>query len=124
MTQDEQKRAVAAHVVPYVRDNMIVGLGTGSTSRHFVQLLAQRVRDERMSIVGVATSAVTAELATELGIEVRNIDEVDHIDLYVDGVDEISTDGAIIKGGGGALLREKIVAANSNQRMYIADASK
>jgi ribose 5-phosphate isomerase A len=123
-TLDEQKRSVAAHAVGFVRDHTIVGLGTGSTSRHFVQLLAQRVKDEHMSIIGVATSGATAELATQLGIVVKGIDEVEQMDLYVDGVDEIDIHGAIIKGGGGALLREKIVAANSNERVYIADGSK
>jgi ribose 5-phosphate isomerase A len=124
VNQDEQKKAVAAQAVRHVRDKMMLGLGTGSTSRHFIHLLAQRVQEERLSIAGVATSGATAELATQLGIEVRGIDEVQRIDLYVDGVDEISTGGAIIKGGGGALLREKIVAANSDQRVYIADNSK
>lgn len=126
MRQDleAEKKAVAARAVSYVRDHTIVGLGTGTTSRYFVELLADRVRGQGLSITAVATSGATAELATSLGLAVRSIDAVDHIDMYVDGVDEIAADGAIIKGGGGALLREKIVAANSNQRVYIADSSK
>jgi ribose 5-phosphate isomerase A len=124
MNQEEEKRAVAAHALRFVRDKIIVGLGTGTTSRHFVQLLAERVRDEGLSIGGVATSRTTAELARRLGLEVKAIDDVRRIDLYVDGVDEVSTSGAIIKGGGGALLGEKIVAVNSDERVYIADSSK
>lgn len=121
---DAEKKAVAAHAVRYVRDKTIVGLGSGSTSKHFVEALAQRVHAEHLSIAGVATSGVTAELAGRLGIEVKNMDDVERIDLYVDGVDEIATSGAITKGGGGALLREKLIAVNSDERVYIADSSK
>jgi ribose 5-phosphate isomerase A len=124
VNQEDEKLAVAAYALRFVRDKIVLGLGTGTTSRHFVQLLAERVRAEAWSIVGVATSLATAELARQLGLEVESIDDVERIDLYVDGADQISTSGAIVKGGGGALLGEKIVAANSQERVYIADGSK
>jgi ribose 5-phosphate isomerase A len=124
LDREAEKKLVAEHAVRYVRDQTVIGLGSGTTSQHFIRALADRVRVERLAISGVATSRASAELARELGIEVKDIGDVTHIDLYVDGADEISPSGAMIKGGGGALLHEKIVAANSQQRVYIADSSK
>lgn len=126
--QDEQKRAAAMAAVRLVEDGMTLGLGTGSTAAWFVTLLGERVKDG-LRVRGVPTSEATARQASGLGIEVIGLDDVGfgrggRIDLCVDGVDEVDGMKRAIKGGGGALLREKIVAAGSTQVVYIADASK
>lgn len=123
MTLDELKRQAAAQAVEHVRDGMKVGLGTGSTAKHFVELLGERVK-AGLNIVGVPTSETTLRDAQRCGIPVTTLDEIDRLDLTVDGADEI--DGALnaIKGGGGALLREKIVAAASDRMIVIADDTK
>jgi ribose 5-phosphate isomerase A len=123
MNIDEQKRAAAARAVEFVRPGMRVGLGTGSTARHFVELLGQRVRDG-LDIVGVATSEATSADAKRAGIPLTTLEEAPDLDLTVDGVDEIAPDLSAIKGGGGALLREKIVASASTQMIVIADETK
>jgi ribose 5-phosphate isomerase A len=117
------KRAAAARAVELVLPGMKVGLGTGSTARHFVELLAERVRNG-LEIVGVPTSEATRSDAERLGIPLTTLDEVSELDLTVDGADEIAPDLTAIKGGGGALLREKIVAAASARMIVIADSSK
>jgi ribose 5-phosphate isomerase A len=106
-----------------VRDGMKLGLGTGSTAKHFVELLGERVR-AGLKVTGVPTSEATRADALRCGIALTTLDEVDRLDLTIDGADEI--DGALnlIKGGGGALLREKIVAAASDRMIVIADESK
>lgn len=126
--QDEQKRQAAMAAVRLVEDGMTLGLGTGSTAAWFVTLLGERVKDG-LRVRGVPTSEATARQARGLGIEVIGLDDVGfgaggRIDLCVDGVDEVDGEKRAIKGGGGALLREKIVAAGSTQVVYIADASK
>lgn len=126
--QDEQKRQAAMAAVRLVEDGMTLGLGTGSTAAWFVTLLGERVKDG-LRVRGVPTSEATARQARGLGIEVIGLDDVGfgrggRIDLCVDGVDEVDGMKRAIKGGGGALLREKIVAAGSTQVVYIADASK
>lgn len=126
--QDEQKRAAAAAAVALVEDGMTLGLGTGSTAAWFVALLGERVQGG-LRVRGVPTSEATAEQARGLGIEVIGLDDVGfaqgrRIDLCVDGVDEVDGQKRAIKGGGGALLREKIVAAGSDRVVYIADGSK
>ena len=125
---DAQKRAAAETAVRLVEDGMTLGLGTGSTAAWFVQLLGDRVR-QGLRVRGVPTSEETAKLAGELGITVIGLDDVGfaqgrRINLCVDGVDEVDSEKRAIKGGGGALLREKIVAAASDRVVYIADASK
>ncbi len=125
---DAQKRAAAQQAVALVADGMTLGLGTGSTAAWFVRLLGERVQ-QGLRVRGVPTSEATAELARSLGIEVIGLDDVGfaegrRIDLCVDGVDEVDGEKRAIKGGGGALLREKIVAAGSDRVVYIADASK
>jgi ribose 5-phosphate isomerase A len=123
MNIDAIKRAAAARAVELVQPGMKVGLGTGSTARHFVELLAERVHGG-LAIVGVPTSEVTRSDAERLGIPLTTLDSIFELDLTVDGADEISPDLVAIKGGGGALLHEKIVAAASARMIVIADESK
>ena len=104
------KQLVGEKAAEFVKDGMIVGLGTGSTAACFVAALGQRVKAENLQITGVTTSFATAEQAKSLGIPLKSIDEVDHVDLTVDGADEIDAQLNGIKGGGAALLMEKIVA--------------
>jgi ribose 5-phosphate isomerase A len=120
---DGLKRQAAAQALEHVRDGMKLGLGTGSTAKHFVELLGKRVRDG-LSVIGVPTSEATRINAERCGIALTTLDEVDRLDLTVDGADEIDPSLNLIKGGGGALLREKIVAAASDRMIVIADDSK
>jgi ribose 5-phosphate isomerase A len=120
---DELKRQAAARALEHVQDGMKLGLGTGSTAKHFVELLGERVR-AGLKILGVPTSEATRQQAAECGIPLTTLDEVDRLDLTVDGADEIDHALNVIKGGGGALLREKIVAAASDRMIVIADESK
>lgn len=120
---DELKRQAAARALQEVRDGMKLGLGTGSTAKHFVELLGERVR-AGLKVVGVPTSEATRADAQRCGIPLTTLDELDHLDLTVDGTDEIDPALNLIKGGGGALLREKIVAAASDRMIVIADDSK
>lgn len=123
MDAEAQKRAAAARAVEFVRPGMRLGLGTGSTARHFVELLGERVRGG-LDVVAVPTSQATHADAERCGIPLTSLDEVPELDLTVDGADEIAADLSLIKGGGGALLREKIVAAASARMIVIADRSK
>ncbi|HUD86091.1 MAG TPA: ribose-5-phosphate isomerase RpiA [Xanthobacteraceae bacterium] len=123
MDAEGQKRAAAARALDFVRPGMRLGLGTGSTAKHFVELLAERVRGG-LGVVAVPTSEVTRVLALGLGIALTTLDETPELDLTVDGADEIAPDLTLIKGGGGALLREKIVAAASAAMIVIADETK
>jgi len=123
MDIEAQKRQAAALAVEWVRPGMRLGLGTGSTVRHFVALLAERVR-AGLDVVGVATSEATRVDAERLGVPLTTLDETPELDLTVDGADEIAPDLSLIKGGGGALLREKIVAAASIRMVVVADESK
>src|SRR6201995_1751334 len=120
---DELKRQAAARALEQVRDAMKLGLGTGSTAKHFVELLGERVRDG-LDVIGVPTSEVTRADAQRCGIRLTTLDEIDRLDLTIDGADEIDPALNLIKGGGGALLREKIVAAASDRMIVIADDSK
>jgi ribose 5-phosphate isomerase A len=123
MDADAHKRAAAARALDFVRPGMRLGLGTGSTARHFVDLLAARVRSG-LEIVAVPTSEATRAQAVRLGITLTTLEENPELDLTVDGADEIAPDLTLIKGGGGALLREKIVASASAKMIVIADESK
>jgi len=121
MTQDEMKKAAAAAAIEYVESGMIVGIGTGSTANHFIDLLA--------SIKGkidgtVASSEASADRLRGHGIPVMSLNEAGQLSLYVDGADESNKYLHLIKGGGGALTREKIVAAASEKFVCIADESK
>jgi ribose 5-phosphate isomerase A len=120
---DGLKRQAAARALEYVREGMKLGLGTGSTAKHFVELLGERVR-AGLGVVGVPTSEATRADAVRCGVRLTTLDEVDRLDLTVDGADEIDPDLNLIKGGGGALLREKIVAAASDRMIVIADETK
>jgi ribose 5-phosphate isomerase A len=117
------KREAAARAVAEIASGMKVGLGTGSTARHFVELLGERVA-AGLDIVGVPTSEATAAQARQCGIPLSDLDALDKLDITVDGADEIDAELNLIKGGGGALLREKIVAASSDAMIVIADGSK
>jgi ribose 5-phosphate isomerase A len=120
---EQLKRQAAAQALAHVQDGMKLGLGTGSTAKHFVDLLGEKVAGG-LKVVGVPTSEATRAQAEACKIPLTTLDEIDRLDLTVDGADEI--DGALnlIKGGGGALLREKIVAAASDRMIVIADDSK
>ncbi|WP_300038150.1 ribose-5-phosphate isomerase RpiA [uncultured Roseobacter sp.] len=121
---DKAKFISAKRASQYVESGMKVGLGTGSTAAWLVKCLGERVRDEGLQIKGVPTSTRTAELAREVGIEVITLDQARWLDLTIDGADEFDSDLNLIKGGGGALLQEKIVATASDQMIVIADAGK
>src|SRR6187431_197750 len=123
MDVEGQKRAAAARALEFVRPGMRLGLGSGSTAKHFVELLAERVR-AGLDVIGVPTSETTRRDAERLGVPLTTLDETPELDLTIDGADEISPDLALIKGGGGALLREKIVAAASARMVVIADDTK
>ena len=120
---EDLKRQAAARALEEVRDGMKLGLGTGSTARHFVDLLGEKVR-AGLKVVGVPTSEATRAQAEQCGIALTTLDDLDRLDLTVDGADEIDHALNLIKGGGGALLREKIVAAASDRMIVIADESK
>ena len=117
------KIEAARQALTHVEDGMRLGIGTGSTAEEFVRLLAQKVA-AGMSVIGVPTSERTAALCRALGVALSTLDETPHLDLTIDGADEIDPQLALIKGGGGALLREKIVAAASDRMVVIADSSK
>jgi len=120
---DELKRQAAARALERVADGMKLGLGTGSTAKHFVDLLGERVR-AGLTVIGVPTSEATRADAERCGIRLSTLDEIERLDLTVDGADEVDASLNLIKGGGGALLREKIVAAASDRMVVIADDSK
>ncbi len=123
MTPDDLKRQAAARALDWVRPGMRLGLGTGSTARHFVELLGERVR-AGLDVIGVPTSEATQADAERFGVPVATLDDEPRLHVTVDGADEIGPGLALIKGGGGALLREKIVAAASDHMIVIADESK
>ncbi len=118
------KFVAAKRAVDFVEDKMRVGLGTGSTAAWMVRSLGERVREEGLRLKGVPTSSRTAELAARVGISVVSLDEARWLDLTIDGADEFDAGLNLIKGGGGALLQEKIVATASDTMVVIADPSK
>ncbi len=120
---DTLKRQAAQAAMAEIRQDMRIGLGTGSTASHFVDLLGARVA-QGLRCLCVPTSEQTARQAAELSIPLSDLDQLDRLDLTVDGTDELDAGLSLIKGGGGALLREKIVAAASDRMVVIADASK
>ncbi len=122
--RDTWKQQVGSAAARRVEDGMLVGLGTGSTTSYFIYALARRIQDGLHIAGAVASSTASAELAAGLGIPVSNLDTYPELDLYVDGADEIDPQLHLIKGGGGALLREKIVASAARHFIVIADISK
>ncbi len=121
---DKAKRAAAQAAVKLIEGGMRVGLGTGSTATHFVELLAERVKAEGLSLHYVPTSVQTETQARSLGLEISTITALGGLDIVVDGADEIDPSLRLLKGGGGALLREKIVAMASKNMVVIADEGK
>jgi ribose 5-phosphate isomerase A len=123
MANDQEKEAAARASLRFVNDGQIVGLGTGSTAAYFIQLLGDAVK-KGLRIRGIPTSVRSGEQAASLGIPLTTLDECPEIDVTVDGADEVDPQLWLIKGGGGALLREKIVASATKQLVIVADATK
>ena len=121
---DTAKFVAARRAVDFVEDGMRVGLGTGSTAAYMVRALGDLVRDDGLRIRAVPTSTRTAALAREVGIDVVTLDEAGWLDLTIDGADEVDGNLDLIKGGGGALLQEKIVACASDEMVVITDSAK
>jgi ribose 5-phosphate isomerase A len=123
MTQDTEKAAAARKSIEYVKDGMVVGLGSGSTATFAIKFLGEQVRDG-LKIRGIPTSRASEQLARSLNIPLTTFDEVGYTDVTIDGADEVAPGLALIKGGGGALLHEKIVAAASRKLVIVADQHK
>src|SRR5947209_14104864 len=123
MAHDQEKKAAARASLDFVHDGDIVGLGSGSTAEYAVLLLGERVR-AGLKIRGIPTSQRTKKLAESAGIPLTTLQEFPEIDVTIDGADEIDPELQLIKGGGGALLREKIVASTSKKMVVIADSTK
>jgi ribose 5-phosphate isomerase A len=118
-----EKKEVGEKACEYLKDGMVVGLGTGSTVFYTITKLGQLVQ-QGLSIKGVPTSEQTRQLAIELGIQLVSLDEIKHIDVAIDGADEVDPELNLIKGGGGALLREKIIAVAAKTFIVVADSNK
>lgn len=123
MANDQEKEAAARASLHFVKDGQVVGLGTGSTATHFIKLLGEQVKNG-LRVRGIPTSVRSRELAESLGIPLTTLDECQEIAVTVDGADEVDPELRLIKGGGGALLREKIVASATKQMVVVADATK
>jgi len=120
---EELKRKAAYEAVKEIRDGMIVGLGTGSTTKYAILKLGEMVKNG-LDIVGIATSLESERIAREAGIKVADINDYESIDVTIDGADQVDNNLNLIKGGGGALLREKIVASCSKREIIVVDESK
>ena len=118
------KQLAAERAVTYIQDGMIVGLGTGSTAAYAIKRIGARVAEENLQIRAIATSQRSEDLARELNIPIVSFEEIEQIDLTIDGADEVDEQLNLIKGGGGALLREKVVATNSRELIIIVDETK
>ena len=118
------KKIAGIKAAEFVTDGMVVGLGTGSTAYYFVEEIGRRIKEEGLQITAVTTSSVTTKQAQGLNIPLKSIDEVDEVDVTVDGADEVDRQFNGIKGGGGALLMEKVVATSTKQYIWVVDESK
>ena len=123
MSQKLEKQLAAKEAIKYVNNGMTIGLGTGSTAYYMLKELEQLVLNG-LEIIGVPSSENTKKLAIEMGIPLTTLDKIDRMDIYIDGTDEFDPYMQLIKGGGGALLREKVLAHNSNLVIIIADSTK
>jgi ribose 5-phosphate isomerase A len=123
MANDQEKEAAARASLRFVKNGQVVGLGTGSTAAYFIELLGEQVKNG-LRIRGIPSSDRSREQAADLGIPLTTLDECQEIDVTVDGADEVDPQLRLIKGGGGALLREKIVASATRQLVIVADATK
>jgi ribose 5-phosphate isomerase A len=123
MANEAEKEVAARASLKYIRDGQVVGLGTGSTATIAIRLIGERVR-AGLNIRGIPTSIASRDLATQLGIPLTSFEEVQEIDVTIDGADEFDPALNLIKGGGGAMLREKIVASASKQLVIVTDSSK
>ncbi len=124
MAHDTWKQLAATAAVKLAQDGMVVGLGTGSTAAFMISALAQRMQEGLRIVGAVASSQASKDLAAQLGIPLTDLDTHPELDLYIDGADEIDPQLRLLKGGGGALLREKILATSSKRFVVIADSSK
>ncbi|MDU7036599.1 MAG: ribose 5-phosphate isomerase A [Staphylococcus simulans] len=118
------KKMAGIKAAEFVKDGMVVGLGTGSTAYYFVEEIGRRIKEEGLRITAVTTSSVTSKQAEGLNIPLKSIDQVDFVDVTVDGADEVDSQFNGIKGGGGALLMEKVVATPSKEYIWVVDESK
>ena len=124
MTQNEAKLLVARRALDFVTDGMALGLGTGTTATMFIRELGSKARAERWNLRCVASSDASHDLAASLGLSVTTLDKLPRLDLYIDGADEVDPHLNLIKGGGGAMLREKIVASSSGRFIVVVDSTK
>lgn len=118
------KQLVAIQATTYVKDGMLIGLGTGSTANYFIEELARRQRDEGLKISTIASSTVSANMAQSLHLPIIALEHISYIDLYVDGADEITPDMTLLKGRGSDLVKEKLLAKAATQFIVVADESK
>ena len=121
---EKEKRIAAARSVEFIEDGMAVGLGSGSTARYFVRELGKRIREEGLNVQGIPTSGKTSQLALAEGIRLSDFSRIRRLDVTVDGADEVDPAMNLIKGGGGALLREKIVASATDRMIVVCDSRK
>lgn len=122
--QEAMKEAVGNEAATFVQDGQVVGLGTGSTAEKAILALARRVQGEEIHILAIPTSERSEELAKKCGIQLTNLDDHPEVDVTIDGADEVDRDWDLVKGGGGALTREKIVAAATKKEIIVVDRSK
>lgn len=118
------KQLVALHAANYVKNGMLVGLGTGSTANYFIDELARRQREEGLTVTTVASSTVSAQRAQSLQLPIVAMEHISQIDLYVDGADEVTPDLSLLKGRGSDLVKEKLLAKAAKQFLVVADESK
>jgi len=124
LDREEMKRLAAEKALDYIEDGMIIGIGTGSTVEYFIPKLGEKIKKEKLSIIGIPTSHRTKNLAREYEIPLSTLKDHPEIDVTIDGADEVDPELNLIKGGGGALTREKIVAFSSKKEIIIVDESK